>query len=260
MFRIMFHNVFGYSTYSKYYTPERGRHRREIDPDRTGAAPLPKEWPDAYKIFTADSKTTYLVKTHDAPEDTGKTIYVVRHGLAVIRSYKHYLHDFNKLEYSLEQVILGEARSGSWGRHLDVWNPLERPNTLLVKYEDLVDRPDEQLERIAEFTSFARKTEWVNDFRALHAANPKMYREGPKVPPEEGFTQEQQQLFWALHGDWMARLGYGEPRPASQRALRAVLADRLQALGAGDPKRTESATPKRGFDLLKLGKSRKATR
>jgi hypothetical protein len=257
MFRIMFYNVFGHSTYSKYYTPERGRSRREIDPENTGAAPLPKAWPEAHKMFARDTETTYLVKTHDPPEDNGKAIYIVRNGLAVIRSYKHYLRDFNKLDYSLEQIILGEARFSSWGRHLDLWAPFDRPNTLLLKYEDLVARPEEQLQRASEFMGLPRRTEWVNDFNALHAANPKMYRQGPTVPPEEGFTEEQQQLFWALHGDWMARFGYGEPS-RSLRALRAALAERLQALGAGKKQTAwkEPGTPKRRF--LGLGGLRKA--
>ena len=223
MLRTMLHHVFGCKTYSKYW--------RDQVPGKTGAMPLPARWPEPYEQFSK-ARETYLVKTHDGPEDGAKAIYVVRNGLAAIRSYKHYLRDFGNREYSLEQIILGEARFGSWGQHLDLWNPLERADPLVLKYEDLVAHPDEQLQRVSKFTGLTKQAEWVNNFDELHAAHSQMYRQGPKAPPEEGFTEEQQQLFWALHSDWMAAFRYPQPGFAGQRALRTALANRLDSLGA----------------------------
>jgi len=102
----------------------------------------------------------------------------------------------------------------------------------VLKYEDLVVHPDEQLQRVSKFTGLTQEAKWVNNFDELHAAHSQMYRQGPKAPPEEGFTEEQQQLFWALHSDWMAAFRYPQPSFAGQRALRTALANRLDSLGA----------------------------
>ena len=182
--------------------------------------------------MSRDPDIVHLVKTHDWPEDNAKAIYVVRNGLAAIRSYKHFLRDVEKCDFSLDQVILGEPLYGSWGSHLDAWNPPERPNTLVIRYEDLVERPEQELQKVAEFTGFTKQAEWVNNFDELHAAHPNMYRQGPGIPPEEGFTEEQQQLFWSLHGDWMAKFGYSRPVCTTARALRAVLVERFHTADA----------------------------
>jgi hypothetical protein len=230
MFRMMLHQVFGCVSHSKYYSPEKFEQHNKINPASMGARPLPSIWESAYESMTRDPDCAYLVKTHDPPEDKQHAIYIVRNGLAAIRSYKHFLHDVNHVEYSLEQVIGGEPLFGSWGRHLDEWNPLERSNTLLLKYEDLVKCPDEQLQRVGDFIGLRRKTKWVNSFDDLHARNPKMYRQGPNVSYGQGFTEAQKLLFYALHGDWMARFGYSEPGFKTPRELRALLPERLQTL------------------------------
>ena len=227
MFRQMMHRAFGRRTCTKYNWPLTPKDRKHVVPK----APLPMEglWPEVHPALSRDATSTYMVKTHDAPEGDQKTIYIVRHGLSAIRSYQHYLRDVDKREYSVEDVIMGAPMFGSWGGHLDAWNPLERPHTLVLKYEDLVERPDQELQRVADFTGFAKQAEWVNNFDELHAAEPKVFREGHKVPPEHGFSEEQKQLFWALHGDWMAALGYSTAGPKSFRELRHVLAQRLQS-------------------------------
>lgn len=243
LFRLMLQRVFGCRTYTKYLSPKEVRHWKRSVPKATDWASLPESWAEWYGPVARD-QTAYLVKTHDGPEDGGKAIYIVRNGLAAVRSYKYYLRDFNAWDYSLEQIILGETLFRSWGWHLDAWNPLERPNTLVVRYEDLIKQPDEQLQRVAQFTGFTKQAEWVNEFDKLHADNPKLYRQGPRVTPEAGFTEQQQQLFLALHGDWMVKLGYCEPKLAVPRAVRAVLSERLEALSAVAPNRN----PQTGTD------------
>jgi len=84
--------------------------------------------------------------------DHGKTTLVdaLLKQAGAIRSYQHYLRDVDKRECSVEDVIMGAPMFGSWGGHLDAWNPLERPHTLVLKYEDLVERPDQELQRVAD--------------------------------------------------------------------------------------------------------------
>jgi hypothetical protein len=228
MFRMMLRSVFDCKTYKKTYKP--APNGKDDIREATGQTPLPAPWTECRQLFIRDSET-HLVKTHDAPEDSLQAIYIVRNGFASIRSYKSYLRDFHGLEYSLEQIILGEPQFRSWGWHLDAWNPIERPNTLLLKYEDLVERPEEQIERIADFTGFIRQGKWVNEFDQFHARNPKLFRQGHGGDPSADFSEAEQQLFWALHGDWMLKLGYCTELPAAaitHRALRQKISDHLQ--------------------------------
>ena len=218
MFRSMLGQVFGCGSYSRYFSPAKFRSR----PKSSWAVPLPAPWKKAYRLMSDDPDRVYMVKTHDPPPDTQPAIYIVRNGLAVVRSYKHYLLDVNGRQYSVEQVIRGGALFGSWGEHLDAWNPLDRAGTLLLKYEDLVSAPDNELQRVAEFINKRRKREWVNNFDELHAQNPKMYRQGPAVPADYGFTDEQKQLFFSLHSDWMARLNYAVPSASISPEPRAA--------------------------------------
>jgi len=230
MFRMMLNKVFGSKTYTKYFSVSQLHGRNEDIRKPTGQTPLPGPWAECYEPFSRDAET-YLVKTHDGAEDNAKAIYVVRNGFAATRSFKSYLRDFNGLEYSLEQIILGEPQFRSWGWHLDAWNPLERPNTLLLKYEDLVERPEEQIERVVDFTGLKRQGEWVNEFDKLHASNPKMFRQGHGGDPRADFSEAEQQLFWAMHGDWMLELGYCTEVPGvatTHRTLRQKISDRLQ--------------------------------
>lgn len=231
MFRMMLNKVFGCKTYTKYFSVTQPHNRNEDIRKPTGQTPLPGPWAECYRPFS-ESSETHLVKTHDGPNDDAKAIYVVRNGFASIRSYKSYLRDFNSQDYSLEQIILGQPQFRSWGWHLDAWNPLERPNTLLLKYEDLVERPDEEIQRVIEFTGFTKQAEWVNEFDKFHASNPKMFRQGHGGDPQGDFTEAEQQLFWAVHGDWMLELGYCAEVPSpgvTHRTLRQVVSDRMQA-------------------------------
>lgn len=250
LFRLMFQTVFRRQTYTKYSPTDIAR--AVNNPADCG--PLHGSWSECYGPMSRDPDATYFVKTHEAPEDDGKAIYIVRNGLAAIRSYQHYLLDFNGRDYSLEQIILGEARFRSWGWHLDAWNPLNRPETLLLRYEDLVQSPEEQLERIATFAGLSRRDAWVNEFAKWHTQNPKLFRAGPAVAAEAGYTEEQLQLFWTLHGDWMGKLDYGPPIPAAQHKLRAALSERFHDLDTARAKRTPEYERFRKHWWVKLGK------
>src|SRR3954465_2141358 len=150
MLRMMLHRVFGCKTHAKYQAPD-----EPVSPDgavreATGKAPLPGPWDECYPRMARDAEL-HFVKTHDGPEDDAKAIYLVRNGFAATGSYKSYLLDFGGHEFSLEAIILGEPQFGSWGSHLDAWGPLRRSNTLVLKYEDLVERPEQQIEKLSNF-------------------------------------------------------------------------------------------------------------
>ena len=230
LLRVILHEVFGQKTYSKYNDP------LDIGADASmraavGHEMLSRPWPEA-RAALANAPGPSFVKTHEGPEDAGKAIYVVRNGFAATRSYQNYLRDFAGCECALEDVIIGRRGFVSWGLHLDLWQPLSRPDTLLVKFEDLAETPEPQIGRIAAFCGLEPRRQWTNDFEKLRALNPRFFRQGHTREAARGFSDQCGQLLWALHGDWMASLDYGGPKlayPAGQAYLRRYLAQSMSS-------------------------------
>jgi FkbM family methyltransferase len=226
LLRIVLKTVFDRKTYSKHDDVN------DIGADaavaeEVGHQFLGATWPEAFEKMRATDEL-YLVKTHDAPEDEGKAIYIVRDGRSTCRSFYHYLKDFPHLGllFSVRDVVAGFTPFGSWGEHLDAWQPLARPNTLLVKYEDLVANPTAEIARIAEFTGLTPQHEWQNNFEKLHEMNPKFFRAGTKNEAADALQGDDGDIFWDEYGDWMRKLGYpdpaapiGDPRLAYRRFI-----------------------------------------
>jgi hypothetical protein len=121
---------------------------------------------------------------------------------------------------------------GSWSDHLDEWGPLQRPDTLLLRYEQLVAQPEEQIARIAHFLEIRPLRLGKNDFDALHRLEPRFFREGSNAPPPM-FDDAEESFFWLMHGSWMSRLGYASldavATPASQGTRWSLVALSAQA-------------------------------
>lgn len=221
LLRIILKSVFQQRTFSKYNdVNDIGADARTAE--EVGHLGLTAAWDEAYKTMLA-GEHLHLVKTHDAPEDSGKAIYVVRDGRSTCRSFHHYMKDFPFLamEYTVRDVVAGFTPFGSWGNHLETWQPLQRPDTLLVKYEDLVGNPSIEIQRIASFTGLTPLADWHNNFEQLHELNPRFFRAGALNDPASALEPEDDDIFWAQHGDWMRRLDYPEPPPAVGHAHRA---------------------------------------
>lgn len=88
-----------------------------------------------------------LVKTHEHPTDKNPSIYIVRDGRAASVSLWQFYHE----KLPLEAVIAGQHRFGTWSNHVAAWRPWERPNTLLVKYEEIISNLPRILEEISAF-------------------------------------------------------------------------------------------------------------
>ena len=97
--------------------------------------------------FPAENANLALVKTHGYPRNTAPAIYVVRDGRAAVAS----LWQFYQSELSLESVVLGQHRFRTWSEHLAAWNPWQRPNTLLLRYEDMVNHLPVVLQQLSRF-------------------------------------------------------------------------------------------------------------
>src|SRR4051794_24293951 len=91
LLRIILKSVFDRRTYSKHDdVNDIGADSRVAE--EVGHQALGASWDGAYQRMRDDAQS-YLVKTHDPPEDDGRAIYIVRDGRSTCRSFYHYLKD-----------------------------------------------------------------------------------------------------------------------------------------------------------------------
>ena len=86
------------------------------------------------KTITFQKNSIPIIKTHKLNQDENRSIYIIRDGRAASVS----LWNFYGKKIPIKDIILGNHPFGTWKDHLISWNPLKRPNTLLIKYEDIL--------------------------------------------------------------------------------------------------------------------------
>ena len=161
----------------------------------------------------AVSDHIYYVKTHDPPKDHAKAIYIVRDGRSAIVSYFHFLKDFTAERKSLEDVVMGDCNFGSWTDHFKAWAPKQRPNTLLVHYEDMVRDRSYVIKPVAEFLELPVLSSETPSFTELQAISPRFFRSGSDTANVAELQGEALDLFWIMHGELMVELGYVDSAP-----------------------------------------------
>ena len=82
------------------------------------------------KTITFQKGSIPIIKTHKLNQDENRSIYIIRDGRAASVS----LWNFYGKKIPIKDIILGNHPFGTWKDHLISWNPLKRPNTLLIKY------------------------------------------------------------------------------------------------------------------------------
>jgi hypothetical protein len=184
-----------------------------------GAEELPKvkeTWPQFFKY-----NNIAAIKTHEPEDPGGKTIYVVRDGRAAIVSYYHWLRDGCGTPATLEAIIRGEAGPGSWSEHLAAWEPKTRPDTLLLRYEDLCCLLEPFIGLIAAFIDKPAISYELAPWKRFHDALPTFFRSGCTDEWREVLTGNDLDLFWELHGRMMNEYGYAR-HTADSREVAAV--------------------------------------
>lgn len=180
-----------------------------------------------------------LVKTHNARievEDihlipkrvTNKAIYLVRDPRDIAPSFSSHLNSSNDhivdlMGRDMAALHKKDAPSlihllSSWSKHVDSWMKSPFP-TLCVKYETLLDRPEDQLFKILDFLDLDPDREKV--YSAVQNCNLNNLRE---IEEKEGFkeskdgkffggernplTEEQKNKIEQDHGEVMQAIGY----------------------------------------------------
>lgn len=143
-----------------------------------------------------------LVKTHEPPRNNAPAIYVVRDGRAACVS----LWNFYEKKPTLEAIIAGEHRFASWANHIQAWDPLNRPNSLLIKYESIIEDRLTVLDNLSEFLQrdiVSKKIPSRDDMASI---------EGRWVRKKTGWRESMSDsditLFKKVNGEMMKEMGY----------------------------------------------------
>ncbi len=240
-FRTVLHQAFGFDTWSAY--PEGADGAGSIA-DVTGHREFT---PDFRLEDAAMADELYFVKTHDPPRDNRKAIYLIRDGRATIASYYHYACNIRGDALEMADAIIGRIMFGPWAAHVMSWNPRQRPDTLLIKFEELVADPASFYPRIQEFVGREPRPDvTLPGFEQLQARNSTFFRSGSNEAWRKDFSEDDHNLFWSLHGQIMAEYGYCEPGAELFRTTRGAW--RL----AGDAERAQLEATRLQNELAQL--------
>jgi hypothetical protein len=207
----VFKQVFDKVCYEKYNNFH--NYIKHVSDDKTfskiGLDIYTKSWEDFYnEAFT--SSEIFFIKTHDAPEDNSPCIYVVRNGLNATESFYAYHLQVIKQARPWEEFLIGSVFPfHSWGSHLDSWDPLNRSNTLLIRYEDIISDAETVIAEISEFTGLCIRRNWTNNFAELQKTNPEFFRKG-KIDTELSIPDHIKHAFEEINADWLNLLGYNK--------------------------------------------------
>ncbi len=184
------------------------------------------EWKDFLAHATA-SPDRFFIKTHEAPLDSAKAIFIARHPYRAISSFRGYLGKIAGLDVGMERAICGDDLPfPSWGAHLDTWNPLARPDTLLLKYEDIVRDPEVVVRALESFLGKVRLRDWVNPFDRLQGIMPEFFVQGST--DSNGLDPSHACLIDLLYGGWMESLHYApHDSPPDDSRIRQMLAEAI---------------------------------
>ncbi|MBX3445556.1 MAG: sulfotransferase domain-containing protein [Parvibaculaceae bacterium] len=196
--------------------------------------------------FTTVFPDSVFVKTHDylgehsgVPlhnmEATAGAIYIVRNPLDVVLSMMP--HFGITLEAAIEMLAnesAGSASSdrhvpehyGSWSTHVRTWTRNPSPGLLVMRYEDMLDKPKksfktvanflglkpspDRLDRAIRFSSFKvlKAQEEKEGFRERPEVSKSFFREGKRDQWREKLTPDQVRRIIADHHEQMDRFGY----------------------------------------------------
>lgn len=142
------------------------------------------------------------IKTHAVPFDGAPAIYVLRDGRDAVVSLYHFWNE----RQALSNIVEGQNLFGSWAEHVTAWHPQNRENTLLLRYESLVNDLASCIDRIAGFIKMEPTARAIPSRAELAAADGRWIKpaDTPKVPLEGTVLKR----FWEVNGNVMQEFGY----------------------------------------------------
>jgi hypothetical protein len=152
-------------------------------------------------LFSQRDGDTAYIKTHGKPQDSNPAIYIVRHGAAACVSFWR----FNNRSLDLADIITGKNWLGlSWSQHIEAWH--KRPNTLVLRYEDIVQEFPDSLKKIERFVGMPILHESIPSREKMATVGGKWVQ--PKISWQFDFPEKYYDLFNKINGPMMKKLGY----------------------------------------------------
>jgi len=204
-----------------------------------------------HRGFSQSSPNTVFVKTHNwlgddhglpciSMEYTAGAIYIVRNPLDTVISLAD--HFGISLDEAIARMADHNARTaiaahrvpdvlGSWSDHVLSWTRVESAQMLVVRYEDLLHKPEQSFGRVVKFlglsfpraridkairfSSFAtlQKLEAEQGFVERSSFSKRFFRKGAAGQWRSLLSEAQVAQIVAAHGAQMARFGYGPAKP-----------------------------------------------
>ncbi len=202
--------------------------------------------PRVHRAMTDAAEGLVFAKTHDAlvsylgtplvtRELTAGAVYILRNPLDVAVSYSHFLGI--DLDETIARMNLRGHRTpthergvyqflGSWSENVLSWTRRPNPSLHVMRYEDMVERPEETFAALARFlrlepgpdrfrraierASFAalRRQEEAGGFPEKPASAARFFREGRAGQWQEVLSDGQVRALIAAHREQMQRFGY----------------------------------------------------
>ena len=168
-----------------------------------------------------------FVKTHSRPGlDGDRAIYIVRDGRDATVSYAHFLKEsqegyadwpLNRIARMLIRGFRAARRPRTWAESVRLWS--QRPNTAVVRFEELITDPVAVIRGAAEEVgvSLPKPAGKPPDFAELHTRDPTMYRRGEPGAWREELHPQLEEMFWEQQGKTMISLGYSRVGPQRSR-------------------------------------------
>ena len=166
--------------------------------------------PDAFYQRARSGSDLVLVKSHQLPRDDAKAIYVVRDGRLALKSYVKYQDTYHPGTSSFESLLVGDHPYGEWTSHYRAWCERARGETLVLRFEELLNADAELLVRVATFLGWTDPVRpWANPQATLRERDPAFFGTGSGAwRPDPFWTEARLRQFYTLHGPLLAQLGY----------------------------------------------------
>lgn len=157
-------------------------------------------------VFDFGNVPVRILKTHGRPQDGSKAIYVMRNGVDATASF----HDHGKRQVPIGTLIHGRPGLPTWSEHVNWWMPRERPDTLLLRYEDVIADMGSSIDRIAAFIGIAPSCHAIPSRDELAAVDGRWVRSATAANRTR-LTPDQVAAFWRVNGAVMREYGYDSP-------------------------------------------------
>ena len=156
--------------------------------------------------YYRDCPGMFYIKTHEPPitGDDSKVIYVLRDGRDSVSAISHFW------KMPIRRTICGIGNHfGGLSYHYYAWNPGNRPNTIIVRFEDMVERPNEVAVSLACFLGVKKIADYVDDFEENKKKWPKLFHDRIGCW-KNAMSKSDLELFDKCHGEFMREVGYYE--------------------------------------------------